>query len=109
MSLRDRFEAWVIQHPHNKGLSRVQKYPSVPVAVSDAYADPSVELAWQAYQAGYEASGRDELLAALESLLVAVETMKCPQNVYDVAMLVIRFAAPIDHARSAIKKARGET
>jgi hypothetical protein len=52
MSTRDDFEAWVIQHPHNKGLSRVQKYPSVPVALSDAYADPSVELAWQAYQAG---------------------------------------------------------
>lgn len=55
MSTRDDFESWVIQHPHNKGLSRVPKYPSVPVAVSDAYADPSVELAWQAYQAGYKA------------------------------------------------------
>jgi len=55
MSTRDDFEAWVIQHPYNKGLARVQKYPSVPVAVSDSYADPSVELAWQAYQAGYKA------------------------------------------------------
>ena len=66
-------------------------------------------VAWEAYQAGHAASGRDELLAALESLLMAVETMKCPQNVDDVAMLVIRFAAPIEHSRAAIAKAKGES
>jgi hypothetical protein len=48
-----------------------------------------------------------DLLEALESLLAAVETMRCPQNVDDVAMLVIRFAAPIQHAQKAIKKAKG--
>ena len=49
-----------------------------------------------------------ELLEELESMLVAVETMKCPQNAYDVLMLVMRFASRIERAKTVIKKARGQ-
>ena len=77
MSLREQFEAWVLRHkPAMWGFEN--------------------ETAWQAYQAGHAASGRDELLEALESLYGAIDS--CVDLTPEV----------LQQARLAIKKARGE-
>jgi hypothetical protein len=92
MSLREQFEAWVIQHPRNKGLSRVRKYPSVPVSVAEAYADSAVELAWRAYQAGHAASGRDELLGMLQVVMDDSACEGLPEHKRQLAETVIKKA-----------------
>jgi hypothetical protein len=99
---RDRFEAH-----YRKVRGDVPSYVFDKGLSNGRYFVLAVQLDWELWQEAIKASGRDELLAALESLLVAVETMKCPQNVDDAAMLVIRFAAPIEHARAAIAKVKG--
>lgn len=104
MSLREQFEAHyrglfldVTDHDFRRDKSKPENYE-----------DTKVWDHWDTYQAGHAASGREELLKALEAILAAVETMRCPQNIDDAAMLVIRFSAVIDQSRAAIKKARGE-
>ena len=97
MSLREQFEAWFVRQP---------SFVSFAKNNSGEYRSCDAELAWQAYQAGHAVNA--DLLEALESMLQAVETMKCPQNIDDAAMLVIRFSARIDQSRAAIKKARAE-
>ena len=80
MSLRDQFETWALKHKP-KGMWKFEN-----------------ETAWQAYQAGHAASGRDELLAALEQCLAHIELKETSETDSVVAQI----------ARDAIKKARGE-
>jgi hypothetical protein len=95
MILREQFEAWVIQYPRNRSSARVRSYPSVVGSVSEVYADTSVELAWQAYQAGHAASGRDELLGELDWFVGMARYHGWPES-------------DLSEAVALVKKARGE-
>lgn len=66
MTLREQFEAWCKRERNHTDVSRVKKYPSVPGSVADEYMNPVVELAWQAFQAGYEAH-RKKLASAVQA------------------------------------------
>jgi hypothetical protein len=82
MSLREQFEAWLTD--------------------SDAYKDGmrltacEKQLMFDAYQAGHAASGRDELLEALEAII------------NDDTEFPSIYRKLSENARAAIKKARGE-
>jgi hypothetical protein len=95
MSLRDQFEAWCKTERNHSDLNRVKKYRSVPSSVADEYMNPVVELAWQAYQAGHAASGRDELLGVLQVVLNDLVCEGLPEH-------------KIELAEKVLKKARGE-
>ena len=93
-SLREQFEAW-FKKEHTVA-------PSTALIRSklnqDEYACMSVQSEWQAYQAGHAASGRDDLLEALEQCLEHIELNETSESSSVVAQV----------ARAAIKKARGE-
>ena len=55
MTVREQFEEWCKKERNHNDLHRTKKHPSVPSSVADEYMNPVVELAWQAYQAGYTA------------------------------------------------------
>jgi hypothetical protein len=84
-SLREQFEAW-----------GQERFPETWEMDARLIVQEKINL-WQAYQAGYAASGRDELLDALESIVG--EDKEYPLIDYD---LIVK-------ANAAIKKARGES
>jgi hypothetical protein len=98
-TLREQFETWCKTERNHNDLHRTKKYPSVPSSVADEYMNPVVELAWQAFQAGHAASGRDELLEALRQIELAFRDS--PAH----GALACKMAAI---ATEAIKKARSE-
>jgi hypothetical protein len=86
MSLREQFEAWLkIDQPHMFAYN--------PMLFED---DKVLRKMWRAYQAGHAASGRDELLAALEAIID--DDTEFPSIYRKLSQ----------NARAAIKKARGE-
>ena len=81
MSLREQFETWLN-------------------VTSERYIISNSELYWQAFQAGHGASGRDELLEALEAAL------GCDAEMEGVDSNLPKWLK--EQLQSAIKKARGE-
>lgn len=88
--LREQFEQWYAKHPLFTSFERD----------GEGYHAIGADVAWQAYQAGHAASGRDELLEALEMLLSLIETNEDRQG-------FVSHQGNI--AREAIKKAKGES
>lgn len=97
-NLRDQFEAWYKDHALFTSLARD----------GDGYKSIGADVAWDAYQAGHAASGRDELLEACEQLLAYISE---PQPFTDAGMWEwkARRHEAVAKANAAIKKARGET
>ena len=113
MSLREQFEKWFRQQ-HTIAPSTALIRCKLN---HDEYACMSVQVEWQAYQAGHAASGRDEMLEACEVLLQFARTeANCdtvailhPSTSVDwhrghrAALHLVR-----DKLEAAIKKTRGE-
>jgi hypothetical protein len=99
-TLREQFEAWLkIDQPHMFAYN--------PMLFND---DKVLRKMWWAYQAGHAASGRDELLEALEGVCKSIECYEAeqsdfsPDDEYDDMMF-----PKWENALLAIKKARGNT
>jgi hypothetical protein len=95
---RDRFE----RH-YRKVRGNVPDYVFDRGLSNDRYFVLAVQLDWELWQTAIAASGRDELLAELESLLCECVVVKA-NSTYATAQIS---TCAINDAREAIKKARG--
>ncbi len=94
MTLREQFEAWHVSHFGDCGEGIFKRGSKLP----EEYRDLRTQQEWDAYQAGH-ASGRDELLAALEEIEAVFQSS--PQHGKLACDMV-------GIANAAIKKARGD-
>ncbi len=92
---RDRFE----QHYNSSRGGHLPSYVFDKGLSNDRYFVLAVQLDWELWQTAVAASGRDELLAALELCLGLVETTESK---------VGYISQQGNIARAAIKKAKGD-
>lgn len=105
--LREQFEAWYSREfltGDESGYMFMRRHDN-----ADAYIHIRIQEQWISYQAGHAASGREELLEALEGVMGSIEAYEAggkPEIEWDEYdhMMIPKWRA----AFAAIKKARGE-